>query len=1034
MAMAFAATGAIMRHNRTRVFGFCHRCAGVLLTALLLSLMLIAAADAQFAGGRSAPLVTQPINDADLVLAGSTRPEATVAANDRGIVADDLPLPHLMLQLRRPAVQEQALSALIDQLHDSNSPNYHQWLTAADIGERFGPAASDIQAITGWLSQHGFAVNTVYTNGMVIDFSGTASEVRTAFHTEIYNLVVDGVAHIANTSDPQIPAALAPVVAGVVSLNDFRPTSMVVHHDFKSDAGAAPYSANGNYYVTPGDLATIYNFKPMFTSNLNGRGQTIYVVEDSPVYNINDWYTFRQAFGIPNTAYHNVNLDFVYPSPPSGPTNCNETPPNGNDNEATLDAEYASAAAPGAEIVMAICADSGTTSGVLIALQNLINGSNPPAIISVSYGQCEALAGYVTNAAFYNAYATAVAEGISIYVSAGDQGAAGCERNSTANTGIGVNGWASTPFNVAVGGTDFQDTYLGKNFTYWNDITKNGTDYSSAKSYIPEIPWDTTCGSQDYATFEGISDIVDFCNSAFIASNNFYLKNWAGSGGPSGCAQGTPSVTGVVGGTCGGWTKPSWQNVLGVPNDSVRDLPDVSLFASFGPWSHSYVICFSDTTRGGTACTTSPATWTTGYGGTSFAAPIWAGIQALINQQTGEKWGNPNVRLYQIAAAEYGDAAKRSACNSNGSPQASCVFYDVTVGDTAVPCAADNGTYYDCYHRTSTYGVLSTDSNTYQPAFFANTGWDFATGIGTVNVANLVAIWSPKTGTHDFSGDGKSDILWRNTSGGLAVWLMNGGTVSQSAGLGTLPSSYSIIGQHDFNEDGKTDVLWRDTSGNVSMWLMNGAAVSSAAAVGNLTSNWALYGTGDLNGDGYGDLLWRDSNTGTVAVWFMNGATVAATAVFGALPSSWTILGDGYGDILWRDSAGDIALWGVQNGQVTSSSGLGTVTSNFVVQGAGDFNGDGKIDILWRDTNSGALSIWFTDGTQVISAGIVSTLPSNWSVAQVGDYDGDGRSDILLLDSAGDVAIWFMNGAAVSSSAGVSNVGPTWQVQNVNAN
>ncbi len=287
---------------------------------------------------------------------------------------------------------------------------------------------------------------------------------------------------------------------------------------------------------------------------------------------------------------------------------------------------------------------------------------------------------------------------------------------------------------------------------------------------------------------------------------------------------------------------------------------------------------------------------------------------------------------------------------------------------------------------------------------------------------------------HDFNGDGKSDILWRNANGTLAAWLMNGGTISQSAGLGTVTAAFSIIGQHDFDGDGKADVLWRDSSGNVSLWFMNGAAVSSAAAVGNLTSNWTLYGTGDLNGDGKGDLLWRDSGSGTVAVWFMNGATVASTAVFGALPSNWTIVGDANGDILWRDTAGDIALWGVQNGQVTSSSGLGTVTSNFVVQGVGDFNGDGKIDILWRDTNSGALSIWFTNGTQVTSGALVGTLPSNWSVAQVGDYNGDAKSDILLLDSAGDLAVWLMNGATVSSSVGIGNVGTTWQVQNLNDN
>jgi hypothetical protein len=290
------------------------------------------------------------------------------------------------------------------------------------------------------------------------------------------------------------------------------------------------------------------------------------------------------------------------------------------------------------------------------------------------------------------------------------------------------------------------------------------------------------------------------------------------------------------------------------------------------------------------------------------------------------------------------------------------------------------------------------------------------------------------TDTHDFNGDGISDIFWRDTSGDLAVWLMNGSQVLQSAGLGTAPSTFSVVGQHDFNGDGKADVLWRDTSGNVSMWLMNGASVASAAVVSAVPSNFGLFGTGDLNGDGKGDLLWRDANTGTVSVWLMNGATVTSSAVLATVPSNWTILGDANGDILWRDSSGDVALWGVQNGQVTSSSGLGNVPSNFVVQGVGDFNGDGSIDILWRDTNTGTISIWFTNGTQVTSAGVVSAVPSSWSIAQVGDYNGDGKSDILWLDSAGDLAVWLMNGTTVISSAGVSNVGTTWQVQNLNDN
>jgi len=288
-------------------------------------------------------------------------------------------------------------------------------------------------------------------------------------------------------------------------------------------------------------------------------------------------------------------------------------------------------------------------------------------------------------------------------------------------------------------------------------------------------------------------------------------------------------VSNVVSGTCTGYAKPSWQSGLqGVPNDGVRDLPDVSLFSAGGagaPWHHGYIICFSDTSRYGTPCSQSPSGWSYPWGGTSFATPIWAGIQALINQQTGEqRQGNPNVRLYQIATAEYGNAGKLASCRSdNGLPLslASCVFYDVTSSDTNVPCQADGGTLYNCFNPFRTYGILSPDNNAEEPAYTAFPGWDFATGIGTVNVANLVAAWSPKTGTHDFSSDGKSDILFRSTGASpttVAMWLMNGSSIAGSGSVASVPTSYSIVGQRDFNGDGKADLLWRDTGGNLYMW------------------------------------------------------------------------------------------------------------------------------------------------------------------------------------------------------------------------
>src|SRR5215472_15949689 len=243
---------------------------------VLAALVAAPSVRAQVASGAPPrPRITQSIDEASrVVLKGNTRPEA-VFENDRGAVADDFPVEHMLLQLKRSAEQEKALQQFIDELHTQGSPNFHHWLTAQEFGERFGLAQPDLDMVTAWLRSHGFRVNVVYPSGMVIDFSGTAGQVRQAFRTEIHQLEVNGERHIANTTDPSIPAALAPVIAGVVSLHDFRPRPMVQMRKPRPQFTFTDALGNTTYAVVPADLATIYNLNPLFSSGLTGQGQTI---------------------------------------------------------------------------------------------------------------------------------------------------------------------------------------------------------------------------------------------------------------------------------------------------------------------------------------------------------------------------------------------------------------------------------------------------------------------------------------------------------------------------------------------------------------------------------------------------------------------------------------------------------------------------------------------------------------------------------------------------------------------------------------
>jgi len=316
---------------------------------------------------------------------------------------------------------------------------------------------------------------------------------------------------------------------------------------------------------------------------------------------------------------------------------------------------------------------------------------------------------------------------------------------------------------------------------------------------VPEIPWNDSCASVLISTYLTDSPTTygstGFCNNP-TASSYGLLNIGAGSGGPSSCATGTPSTSGVVSGTCQGYSKPSWQSIVGNPSDGVRDLPDVSLFSALGVWSHYYILCYSDTAvSGGAPCTGAPSGWS-GGGGTSFASPIWAGFQALINQSAGGAQGLPNPAYYSLASSEYGESGSSTCNSSNGNAVGgSCIFYDVTLGDMDVDCTGTN----NCYLPSGTYGVISTSDSAYDPAFGATTGWDFATGIGTVNVANLVANW-PGTSSPAFAVSTATAVPSSVSPGSTATSTI---TVSGSGGFsGSVTLSCSVTP----SKSGDTDI------------------------------------------------------------------------------------------------------------------------------------------------------------------------------------------------------------------------------------
>ena len=540
--------------------------------------------------------ITDAINNSERVPLSGTTPSLLAESTQTGRVPGTQNSGRMLLMLAPSSDQELAAQKLVSALHDASSPSFHKWLTPAQYGQQFGVADADAAQVQQWLQSQGLTVHEVSQSRRFIIFSGSASHVEAAFSTEIHTYEYKGKSFISNSTDIQIPAALRPVVRGVVRLHSnpkTAPTLVLggkVH--FKKSNGNFTFD-DGSHYMTPADFAKIYNLQPLYASGIDGTGQTIAIVGRSniDVQNVRD---FRTNLGLP-------------PNDPQIIVNGDDPGQTGDMPEAMLDVTWSGAVAPMATIKFVV-SQTNFSDGVDVSAAYIVDHDLAP-VMSSSYGLCESAMGPIATAFYNSLWQQAAAEGITVFVSAGDNGGAGCDAPGGglyASGGLAVNGIASTPYNVAVGGTQFDDT--SNSSAYWSDITDPTTGLS-VLSYIPETVWNES------------------------SNDPFNVSLWSGSGGVSSL-----------------YAKPDWQTAPGVPNDGKRDLPDLSLTAAL---HDGYLVClFSSCSYGNYFYTA---------GGTSLSSPSAAGIMALVNQKMGgQPQGVANYVFYRLASTPgvYHDTTK----------------------------------------------------------------------------------------------------------------------------------------------------------------------------------------------------------------------------------------------------------------------------------------------------------------------------------------------------------------------------------------
>ena len=795
-------------------------------------------------GSGPAPRIRDLVEESSLTTLKGGVPLFARAQFDRGEAAASTQLTHVRLVLSRSSEQQAALDKFMAELQDKSSANYQKWVTPEQFGKLYGPTDSDIAAIVAWIESRGLTVEAVSPGRTNIAFSGKVKQVEEALHTPIHSFEMNGEAFVSNVTEPRIPTALTPVVTGVARLNTIKPKPhhvpgkagkfdprlgrLVPVNSGAAGGARAQYTtgtgtSNDPYflYLVPGDAATIYNAPNSLNANFStggsytGKGVTIGIGGDAAIQ-------ASTVMGYQNRFTGAANGVTI--------TNIDGVTANGDTDEGYIDTELASGLAPGAAIHFY------AATSVDLAIERAIN-DNAVDIFSLSFGACEQGLTTADNALINSRWQQAAAQGIAVTVSSGDSGSAACDdplQVYSAQYGLKVNGYASTPFNVAVGGTDLAGL-LSSFTTYADTVNSAGNLFRTATSYIPESTWNN-------------SPVNDFGLSAnvpyFDSSHNSNIV--AGGGGASNCST-NADATGVC---SSGYAKPSWQRGTGVPADSARDLPDISLMSGNGVDSSAWLVCTDDPVTGGSAryncaAQTDNSFFFNGFGGTSTATPAFAGILALVQEKTGGRLGQSAKELYDLYNGTNGSA----------------IFQDVTQGNISVVCVAAST---DCSRNSARWYFLT--------GYDATPGYDLATGLGSVNATELVNSWSTSIGSGASTVTVAPSVAAVGIDQGLTVVVtvtgslgMPFGTVTLTGGGYTSPSQALLDGSSTFTIAAGSlakgvDSLIATYSGNVSYASHTGTAsvtvnaltpmVTVTPSASSLYTTVALTVTGTVTGPG----------------------------------------------------------------------------------------------------------------------------------------------------------------------------------------